>query len=36
MVNDMEIKKVNLEFPLIKMEESGYRYSDEKYRLTIE
>jgi hypothetical protein len=30
------VRKVNLEFPLVKTEESSYRYSDEKYRLTIE
>lgn len=30
------IKKVNLEFPLVKQEKCNYRWSDEKYRLTIE
>ena len=30
------VGKINLEFPLVKTYESSYRYSDEKYRLTIE
>lgn len=30
------IKKVNLEFPMEKIEESSWRYSNEKYKLTIE
>ena len=30
------VKKINLEFPLVKIEEIGYRWSDEKYKLTIE
>lgn len=30
------VRKIDLEFPLVKTEESGYRYSNEKYRLTVE
>lgn len=30
------VKKVDLQFPLAKTQESDYRYSNEKYRLTIE
>ena len=31
------VRKIDLEFPLVKLEEkSGYRWSNEKYKLTIE
>lgn len=30
------VKKIDLEFPLVKTQESNWRYSNEKYRLTIE
>lgn len=30
------VKKIDLEFPLVKIEESGHRWSNEKYKLTIE
>lgn len=29
------IKKINLEFPMVKVQESAWRYSNEKYKLTI-
>lgn len=30
------IKKIDLEFPMVKLHESNWRYSNEKYKLTIE
>lgn len=30
------VKKIDLKFPLVKVEESGYRWSNEKYKLTVE
>lgn len=30
------VRKIDLEFPLVKTQESHWRYSNEKYRLTIE
>ena len=30
------VKKIDLEFPMVKVQESNWRYSYEKYKLTIE